>query len=161
MTYSEPDNLCGEGGDRGDIDPELRVALTTGDSASVRRAMLAARVLVPVVALGADSSEAEMAVPGLVGADGRQALPVFSCLGSLQAWRADARPVLMPGSRAMLAARAEGYAAVVLDVAGPVAHVVEGDDLELLADAAAALAAGTAATVHIIATPDVTTPEGC
>ena len=66
-----------------------------------------------------------MAVPRLVGADGRHALPVFTSYDALRAWRADARPVPMPGEQAIAAAIAEGYDAVVLDVAGPIPHVIE------------------------------------
>jgi hypothetical protein len=111
--------------DTGQIDPGLAEALAGGDVAAIRTALLAARVLVPIVALGTESTAAQMAVPRLVGADGRHALPVFSCADTLRAWRPDARPVPMPGSQAVAAALAEGYAAVVLDVAGPLAHTVE------------------------------------
>lgn len=111
--------------DTGEIDPRLAAALECGDATAVRRVLLEVRVLVPVVALGDESAAAEMAVPALVGADSRRALPVFSCYESLRAWRADARPVPMPGAQAVAAALQEGYAAIVLDVAGPRPQVVE------------------------------------
>jgi hypothetical protein len=111
--------------DRGGADPGLMAALAGGDVGAIRAALLVARVLVPIVALGEESTEAEMAVPRLVGADGRHALPVFSSYDSLRAWRADARPVPMPGEQAVVAALGEGYAALVLDVAGPIPHTVE------------------------------------
>jgi SseB protein N-terminal domain len=113
------------GEDAGEADPRLAAALLARDPAGIRAALLAARVLVPVVATGEDSESAVMAVPRLVGADGRHALPVFSCYESLRAWRANARPVAMPGERAVAAALDEGYAAIVVDVAGPASHVVE------------------------------------
>jgi type III secretion system (T3SS) SseB-like protein len=111
--------------DRGEADPGLVAALAGGDVGAIRAALLVARVLVPILALGEESTEAEMAVPRLVGADGRHALPVFSSYDSLRAWRADARPVPMPGEQAVVAALGEGYAALVLDVAGPIPHTVE------------------------------------
>jgi hypothetical protein len=114
-----------DGPDLGDIDPRLAAALTGDDGAAIRATLLEARVLVPMVALGDESTAAEMAVPALVGADGRRALPVFSSYDALRAWRADARPVPMPGSQAVEAALSEGYAAIVLDVAGPRSHVIE------------------------------------
>jgi hypothetical protein len=119
------EDVASQDEDTGGADPGLSAALVANDVPAIRAALLAARVLVPVVALGDESSAAEMAVPRLIGADGRHALPVFSCSETLRAWRPDARPVPMPGSQAVAAALAEGYAAVVLDVAGPISHTVE------------------------------------
>jgi hypothetical protein len=111
--------------DVGEADARLAAALLTDDALTIRAALLEARVLVPILALGEESYAAQMAVPRLVGADGRHALPVFSSSAALKAWQADARPVPMAGSAAVAAALAEGYAAIVLDIAGPVAHTVE------------------------------------
>ncbi|HEX3824388.1 MAG TPA: SseB family protein [Mycobacteriales bacterium] len=111
--------------DTGKADPRLTAALASGDLVAIREALLIARVLVPVVALGDQSDAVEMAVPRLVGADRRHALPVFTSYDALRAWRPDARPVPMPGEQAIAGAVAEGYAAVVIDVAGPVTHTVE------------------------------------
>lgn len=111
--------------DVGDADPALVAALAGGDVAAIRRELLRARLLVPIVAMGEESSGAEMAVPRLIGADGRHALPVFSSYDALRAWRPDTRPVPMPGEQAVAAAMGEGYDAVILDVAGPVTHIVE------------------------------------
>lgn len=112
-------------GDRGEVDPRLAAALASGDLMAIRTTLLEVRVLVPVVALGEESAEVEMAVPRIVNADGDAALPVFSSYDALRLWRPEARPVPMPGQQAVAAAIAEGYAAIVLDVAGPVTHVVE------------------------------------
>lgn len=125
-------------GDDGAADPELAAALTAGGAARIGLAMLHARLLVPVVAVRTDG-EADMAVPALVGGDGRRALPVFSCVETLLAWRPDGRPVPMAGTRVLAAAPAEGYDGVVLDVAGPVSHTLQGRDLHALATAARAL----------------------
>jgi hypothetical protein len=138
------------GEDTGAPDPRLVAGLAAGDAGTVRVALLSARLLVPVVAMGEESTGAEMAVPGLVGADGRRALPVFSGVEALAAWRSDARPVPMSGAQAVAAAQDEGYAALVLDVAGPVSHVVETADLAVLAAAARRLLAGEASTVHVV-----------
>jgi hypothetical protein len=118
MTDPDPADL-------GEADPALAAALEAGDAATVRRLLLSTRVLVPIVATGAESAAAEMAVPRLVGADGRHALPVFTSYDALRAWRADSRPVPMPGEQAVSGAISEGYDAVVIDVAGPVSHVIE------------------------------------
>jgi hypothetical protein len=48
------------------------------------------------------------------------------------------------------AALDEGYDALVLDVAGPVSHLVETADLAVLAEAARRLLTGQAGTVHIL-----------
>lgn len=113
--------------DTGAADPLLAAALAGGDAGEIRRRLLTARLLVPVVAMPADAragGEAEMAVPALVNGDGRRALPVFSSYDALRAWRPDARPVPMNGSRVLAGAAAERYDGVVLDVAGPVAHTI-------------------------------------
>jgi hypothetical protein len=120
-----PEVPAGAVSDTGGVDPLLAAALTAGDDAVIRSTLLEARVLVPIVAAGEESTGAEMAAPRLIGADGRHALPVFSCYEALRAWRADARPVPMPGAQAVAAALAEGYAAIVLDVAGPQPRVIE------------------------------------
>lgn len=111
--------------DAGDADPELTAALESGDVGMIRRRLLQTRVLVPIVATGEESTAAVMAVPRLVGADGRHALPVFTSYAALRAWRADSRPVPMAGEQAIAAAISERYDAVIVDVAGPIAHVVE------------------------------------
>ncbi|HTW19022.1 MAG TPA: SseB family protein [Mycobacteriales bacterium] len=113
--------------DLGAPDPALVAALAGGDPVAIRTILLDIRVLVPVVATGSDGAghAAELAVPTLVGADGRRALPVFSGVAALAAWRPGARPVPMTGRQAVEAAADEGCAAIVLDVAGPIPHTVE------------------------------------
>jgi hypothetical protein len=73
-----------------------------------------------------------MAVPTVIGADGRAALPAFTCLDALTRWRADARPVPLPAAQVWLAATQEASAAVI-DLAGPVPIAVEGARLAALA----------------------------
>jgi hypothetical protein len=74
----------------------------------------------------------EMALPTLVGKDGRRALLAFTSQDTLARWRPDARPVPVPASRVWLAARHEAGAAVI-DVAGPVPVVADGVRLSALA----------------------------
>ena len=85
-------------------------------------ALAQARLFVPVVAVTEPGADAQMAVLTVTGADGRRALPVFSCVASLARWRPDARPVPVPGSRAALSAVAEGCDLLDLDPAGPVPY---------------------------------------
>jgi hypothetical protein len=54
------------------------------------------------------------------------------------------------GAAAVVAAVEDGNEGLVLDVAGPVTHVVETADLMLLAEAARRLLAGEASGVHVI-----------
>jgi SseB protein N-terminal domain len=122
--------------DAGSADPALTAALVSGDEHAVARALAAARVLVPVVAVvgeerapvgqsgPAPDKSADMAVPTLVGRDGRKALPVFSSLAALAAWDAGARPVPAEGARAALSAVADGSEELVVDPAGPRPAVV-------------------------------------
>ncbi|MDQ6649714.1 MAG: SseB family protein [Actinomycetota bacterium] len=149
------------GADAGTADPMLLAALarwvdrpSAATGGGVHAAFLGARVLVPVVAELLASSEhersalaaekeTEMSLVTLVGADGRIALPVFTSVAAMGAWRADVRPVVILGAAACATALAEDHAAVVLDVAGA-AFVVEGTALRRLAagEAPAAAAAG-------------------
>jgi hypothetical protein len=97
------------------------------------------RLLVPVVAMlteddeqaGAEK-ESEMALPTLIGGDGRAAIIAFTSVEAVRRWRQDARPVPVPAARVWQAAVTERNA-VVVDVAGPVPFVIEGARLQALA----------------------------
>ena len=75
---------------------------------------------------------AEMAMPEIVGRDGRRAIPAFTSLASLHRWRPGARPVPVPAAGVWQSAVQESRA-VVIDIAGPVPVVVEGGRLAALA----------------------------
>jgi hypothetical protein len=109
--------------DVGAADPELLAALQAGDDRRIRQALLEARLLVAVIALpGAEhASEGEMALALLESADGDQAVPAFTSLAALTAWRPEARPVPRPAQEVIAYARAESLAAVVLDPGTPYA----------------------------------------
>lgn len=76
---------------------------------------------------------AQTALPSLIGSDGRRAALAFTSLEALSAWRADARPLPVATGQACSDAVANGASALVLDVAGPVRHVIEGARLAALA----------------------------
>ena len=107
--------------------------------AEVLAAVAATRLLVPVVAVLAEANsdgtekETEMALPTLVGNDGRKAVIAFTGVETINRWRADARPVPVPAPRLWPAVAAEEADAVVVDVAGPVPLVIEGARLRALA----------------------------
>lgn len=117
--------------DDGLADPRLAAA---GSHAEVLAALATARVFAGVVAtataedVGAHGlrveSTAEMAVL-LLEAAGERALPVFTSVPALLAWRADARPVRLTGPEACRAALDEGAGAVVLDPAGTAVTLAE------------------------------------
>jgi hypothetical protein len=130
-------------GDTGEADPAVLAVLAAyaaGDATehAVLTAVAASRLLVPVVAVLAEANadgtekETEMALPTLVGNDGRTAVIAFTSTGTLRNWRDDARPVPVPAPRLWAAARSEADA-VVVDIAGPVPFVVEGARLRALA----------------------------
>jgi hypothetical protein len=87
------------------------------------------RVLVPLVARLGDEGEAEgvgglradksqeLSIVTVAGPDGRNVLPVFSCVDAMRRWDASARPVPVDARRAALAAVAEGTELLVLDPA--------------------------------------------
>jgi hypothetical protein len=127
-------------GDDGRADRALAQALAaaaagTAGTRDVVRALAAARVLVPVVAvsvaavLGEGHSlrgdlRGEMATVTITGADGRVALPVFSSVQTLGRWDPAARPVPVQAAQAALSAVDQGCELLVLDAAGPRSFVV-------------------------------------
>jgi len=135
--------------DTGEAPAALTAALTAYDAdpdalhEATLQVLQDARLLVPVVAvLGevehdeaglAHDKTSDMATVLLQGADGRMALLAFSGTPALQAWDAEARPVPVTARTAAQAALQDGAAAIVVDVAGPATFVVEGQDLEGLA----------------------------
>lgn len=139
--------------DDGAADAALVAALAGFDAApedgeryvDVLAALAESRLLVPVVAvLGevevdarglAQDKSSDMAAVLLTGADGRRALLAFSGTEAMRRWDPDARPVPVETHHAALAAVQEGASALLLDVAGPVRFVVEGEDLRALARA--------------------------
>jgi hypothetical protein len=106
-------------------------------------ALQRARLLVPVVAVLGDvehdaaglahDKTSDMATVLLQGADGRLALLAFTGTAALTAWNPDGRPVPVAAGLAARSALQDGAAALVVDVAGPVRFVVEGEDLARLA----------------------------
>lgn len=131
-------------GDTGEAGREVSQSLAayaegTGSEHAALTALAATRLLVPVVALLAEANEdgtekeSEMALPTLIGNDGRKAIIAFTGSETLRRWQADARPVPVPASRVWAAAISEADAAVI-DVAGPVPLVVEGARLHALAN---------------------------
>jgi hypothetical protein len=77
-----------------------------------------------------------MALPTLIGNDGRKAVIAFTGTETVTRWRADARPVPVQAPRLWPAVAAEQADAVVIDVAGPVPLVIEGARLAALAQGA-------------------------
>jgi SseB protein N-terminal domain len=137
--------------DRGTADPAVADALAAYAAGAAGEhpaltALAAARLLVPVVAVPggagplAGEKTSEMALPALVGKDGRRALPAFTCLDAVRRWKASARPVPVQAEAVWQSAVAEA-SAVVIDIAGPVPLLVEGARL-------AALATGTVLGMH-------------
>ena len=150
----------GDPADRGDSDPEVAAALRAfaagqGSEHAALSALAGTRLLVPIVAVLAEATGgagepgpgddaagpgrvrrekvSEMALPTLVGSDGRLAVLAFTSLRSLTAWRPDARPVPVPARQAWQAGVQEA-SAVVIDVAGPVPLAVDGARLAALAE---------------------------
>lgn len=143
--------------DDGSAHPDVTAALTRfaaghGSEHDVLTALAGCRLLVPVVAvLDSESTPAvpepalrpaarsekatDLAMPTLIGRDGRRALPAFTSIDSLKRWQADARPVPAVALSVWQAACAE-TGAVVVDVAGPVPFAVEGARLAALANGA-------------------------
>ncbi|MFI0349675.1 SseB family protein [Actinomadura sp. 9N407] len=136
--------------DDGAADPRLREALAGYAAGRVGAHRVLgrlhdARLLVPVVAVLTEEEEVEpgelrrekssdMALPTLIGEDGRRGVLGFTSVETMHAWRPDARPVAVHAREACLAALDEGAQALVVDVAGPVPFAVDGLRLHLLAE---------------------------
>jgi len=133
--------------DDGQADSGVAAALAayaagSGTEHAVLTALAASRLLVPVVAVrtgelspAGGEKASEMAMPVIVGADGRRAIPAFTSAQSVQRWRPEARPVPVHASGVWQSAVQE-FCAVIVDIAGPVAVAVEGARLAALADGA-------------------------
>jgi hypothetical protein len=140
--------------DRGGADPRVTAALAAfaagaGTEQAALTVLAQARLLVPVVAVlagdldGGDDpipaargeKASDMAMPAIVGRDGRRALPAFTCLEALYRWQPNARPVPVP-AEAVWRSAVEESNAVIIDIAGPVPLAVEGARLAALASGA-------------------------
>ena len=136
--------------DDGSADPAAAAALSAfaagaGSEHAALLALAGARLLVPVLAeaapaaagsgpgpAGGGEKASDLALPTLVGQDGRRALPAFTSLETLARWQPSARP--LPADAALVwRAAAEDSAAVIIDVAGPVPLAGEGARLAALA----------------------------
>jgi hypothetical protein len=113
-----------------------------GGEHAVLEALAGSRLLVPVVAVLTEEEtvdgvrqekESEMALPTLVGEDGRRGVLAFTSADSLARWQAGARPVAVRIDEACKAALDESADALVVDVAGPVPYAIEGARLSVLA----------------------------
>jgi hypothetical protein len=140
----------GFAGDDGTAPPDLTQALAAYDAdpaGGYHRALAVlqqARLLVPVVAvLGevehdeqglARDKSSDMATVLMRGRDGRMALLAFTGSAALAAWNPEGRPVPVTARDAARAAVQDGADALLVDVAGPVRLVVQGEDLRALAE---------------------------
>ena len=138
----------GFAGDDGSADPAVSRVLAAWSAGAATRAdviatLQRARLLVPVVAvLGeveydaaglAHDKTSDKATVLLQGADGRMALLAFTGSAALTAWDPEARPVPTATPLAAQAALQDGAEALLVDLAGPVRFVIEGEDLRGLA----------------------------
>jgi len=136
--------------DDGSADPAVTAVLAAYDAdpatghAAVLEVLQDSRVLVPVLAvLGeveydeqglAHDKTSDMATVLITGRDGRTALLSFTSTSALETWNPDARPVAVELRKAALSAIQDGADALLVDVAGPVLFVIEGEDLRALAE---------------------------
>ena len=117
----------------------------------VLTALTDARLLIPVVAVPTEEAEeaeeadpgpggprgekhSDMALPTLIGQDGRRGVLGFTSAETLRRWRPDARPVAVHARDACRAVLDENAHALVVDVAGPVQFAIEGNRLYTFAE---------------------------
>jgi SseB protein N-terminal domain len=142
-TIPQPDFPDDDGTAAAGLDAALRAYAEGHGEHAVLAALTGARLLVPVVAVLTEAEtvdglprekESEMALPTLVGDDGRRGVLAFTSAENLARWRPDARPVAVRTAEACRAALDEPADAVVIDVAGPVPYAIEGARLRVLAE---------------------------
>ncbi|MEY9213015.1 SseB family protein [Thermobifida halotolerans] len=135
--------------DDGSVDPRVREKLDAyargrvGDR-QVLEALRRARLLVPVVARPVKTAQdadgrtfdqrSEVAMPVLIGKDGRRGVLAFTSVDTVKRWREDARPIPVSTQEACRAAFEDNADAVVVDVAGPVTYAIQGRFLTALAE---------------------------
>ncbi len=125
----------------GSIDPGLYLALKSFKTSpsvegkmAVINAATKARLLAPLIAEAGDigytaegkkvDKTQELSIVKVAGPDGRQVLPLFSSMASMQNWRSDARPVPVDGLRAFASAVTDETELIVLDPASETEFVV-------------------------------------
>lgn len=134
--------------DDGSADPLLRASLEQGQvivTAELARdlpleMLMGARLLVAVVADadeidedGADKSS-HMSVVSMISPSGERGLLAFTGVDSMALWDPKARPVPISAPDAARAALDDACSALVVDVLGPMRHVVTGNRLVFLAE---------------------------
>ena len=136
-------------GDTGAPDPALRAVMADAYAGGLAypRAVVAlctARLLLPIVAAGDDSPDAdpvdgvsdrhaEMAAVLMESASGRKGVVVFTGIDLMTDWRADARPVPCTLDDVAATAVETDAAAIVVDVNGECPVIIEGDLIDHLA----------------------------
>jgi hypothetical protein len=134
-------------GDDGVADPVLRQAISLGAqhvTAELSRdlileLLMESRLLVAVVAVlderdefGGDK-DSHMSVVSMVNQNGERGLLAFTGLDSMAQWDPEARPVPVSGPDCARSALESAADALVIDVMGPVRHVVSDQRLAFLA----------------------------
>jgi hypothetical protein len=95
---------------------------------SLFEALKTSRLLIPLLAVVGEKGigphgqvvdkSAELSIVAVSTPDGQTAIPAFSSVREMIAWKTDARPVPIEAQRVALAAIAEGHTRVILDPAG-------------------------------------------
>ncbi|MFB7945994.1 SseB family protein [Kitasatospora phosalacinea] len=135
--------------DDGTADPALAAALTAwqqdpATEPDLLAALTSSRLMVPIVALLGEvevdanghkhEKTSDMAVPVVEAPDGRRALPAFTSLATMAAWRADARPAPVAAPQAAMVAFSERADTLLVDPAGPVTYQLSGARLRAVAE---------------------------
>ncbi|HEU5159757.1 MAG TPA: SseB family protein [Streptosporangiaceae bacterium] len=145
--------------DDGRADPRVTAALYAyargrAGEHEVLTALADARLLIPVVAVPAETERgmavtpprpppagrpggekhSEMALPTLIGQDGRRGVLGFTSVETLRRWRPEARPVAVHARDACRAVLDENAHALVVDIAGPVQFAIDGNRLYTFAE---------------------------
>ena len=143
--------------DDGRASPDLRreldlLAAGQGSGDRTLRALAAARLFVPVVAVLEESEtdadglqhekSSSMATVLVDSPEHGTALLAFSSIAAMSSWRADARPVAVLAPLAARAAVSEAADSLVVDVAGPTSFALNGTELLLMAAVAASTGTG-------------------
>jgi hypothetical protein len=121
--------------DHGQVDPEL-LDLLLQDRLSSKQKLLekisSSRLIAAI--LPKKQEQVEMVQALFVSNDGRQAMPVFSCLDELKSWNQEARPLPLKAVEFAQQTLTQGLDGLIIDIASDHKFVIDGYMLSCLAN---------------------------
>ncbi|MFY8204740.1 MAG: SseB family protein, partial [Actinomycetes bacterium] len=121
--------------DHGQVDPELLELLLQDRLSSKQKLFekLSSSRLIAAI-MPKKQEQVEMVQALFVSNDGRQAMPVFSCLDELKSWNQEARPLPLNAIEFAQQTLTQGLDGLIIDIASEHKFVIDGYMLSCLAN---------------------------